>query len=46
VEATFSLDGADISDPEMGGATFTNFNVDAILDLKSSSGDSELLGEV
>ncbi|MBB5326728.1 hypothetical protein [Tunturiibacter gelidoferens] len=38
VEATFSLDGADISDPEMGGGTFTNFNVDAILDLKSSSG--------
>ena len=38
VEATFALDGADISDPEMGGGTFTNFNVDAILDLKSSSG--------
>ncbi|MBB5317116.1 TonB-dependent receptor [Tunturibacter empetritectus] len=38
VEATFSLDGADISDPEVGGGTFTNFNVDAILDLKSSSG--------
>ena len=38
VEATFSLDGADISDPEMGGGTFTNFNVDAIHDLKSSSG--------
>jgi hypothetical protein len=38
VEATFSLDGADISDPEMGGGTFTNFNVDAILDLKSSAG--------
>jgi hypothetical protein len=38
VEATFSLDGADISDPEMGGGTFTNFNVDAILELKSSSG--------
>jgi hypothetical protein len=37
VEATFALDGADISDPEMGGGTFTNFNVDAILDLKSSS---------
>ena len=30
VEATFAMDGADISDPEMGGATFTNFNVDAI----------------
>jgi hypothetical protein len=38
VEATFALDGADISDPEMGGGTFTNFNVDAILDLKSSAG--------
>jgi hypothetical protein len=38
VEATFALDGADISDPEMGGGTFTNFNVDAILELKSSSG--------
>jgi hypothetical protein len=37
VEAAFSLDGADISDPEVGGGTFTNFNVDAILDLKSSS---------
>ena len=24
------MDGADISDPEMGGATFTNFNVDAV----------------
>ena len=38
VEATFAMDGADISDPEMGGSTFTNFNVDAIQNLKSSSG--------
>jgi hypothetical protein len=38
VEATFAMDGADISDPEMGGSTFTNFNVDAIQDLQSSSG--------
>ncbi len=38
VEATFALDGADISDPEMGGATFSNFNVDAVAELKSSSG--------
>ncbi len=38
VAATFALDGADISDPEMGGATFSNFNVDAVADLKSSSG--------
>jgi len=28
----------DISDPEMGGSTLTNFNVDAIQDLQSSSG--------
>ncbi|MGB8911742.1 MAG: carboxypeptidase-like regulatory domain-containing protein, partial [Candidatus Sulfotelmatobacter sp.] len=28
VEATFAMDGADISDPEMGGSTFSNFNVD------------------
>lgn len=38
VEATFALDGADISDPEMGGAAFSNFNVDAIEDIHSSSG--------
>ena len=38
VEATFALDGADISDPEMGGAAFSNFNVDAIQDIQSSSG--------
>lgn len=38
VEAVFAMDGADISDPEMGGSTFTNFNVDAILELQSSSG--------
>ena len=38
VEATFAMDGADVSDPEMGGSTFTNFNVDAIQDLQSSSG--------
>jgi hypothetical protein len=36
--AVFSMDGADISDPEMGGATFTNFNVDAVQEIKSSSG--------
>ena len=30
VEATFAMDGADISDPEMGGSTFSNFNVDAV----------------
>ena len=38
VEAVFAMDGADISDPEMGGSTFTNFDVDAIQELQSSSG--------
>jgi len=38
VEAVFAMDGADISDPEMGGSTFTNFNVDAIQEMQSSSG--------
>ncbi len=38
VEAVFAMDGADVSDPEMGGSAFTNFNVDAIQELKSSSG--------
>jgi hypothetical protein len=38
VEATFAMDGADISDPEMGGTTFTNFNVDAVEGIDSSSG--------
>ena len=38
VEATFAMDGADTSDPEMGGATFTNFNVDAVEEIRSSSG--------
>ncbi len=38
VEAVFAMDGADISDPEMGGATFSNFNVDAIESVQSSSG--------
>jgi hypothetical protein len=38
VEATFALDGADISDPEMGGATLSNFDVDAVEGIDSSSG--------
>ena len=38
VEAVFAMDGGDITDPEMGGSTFPNFNVDAIQDLQSSSG--------
>ena len=37
VEAVFAMDGADISDPEMGGATFSNFNVDAVQDIQSFS---------
>src|SRR5213082_1683450 len=36
--AVFSMDGADTTDPEMGGATFSNFNVDAIQEVQSSSG--------
>src|SRR5882762_10232758 len=38
VEAVFAMDGADISDPEMGGSTFSNFNVDAVEEIRSSSG--------
>jgi hypothetical protein len=38
VEAVFAMDGADITDPEMGGAAFPNFNVDAIEEIQSSSG--------
>jgi hypothetical protein len=38
VEATFAMDGADTTDPEMGGATFTNFDVDAVEEIQSSSG--------
>jgi hypothetical protein len=36
--AVFAMDGADSSDPEMGGATFTNFDVDAVEEIRSSSG--------
>src|SRR5213082_3569489 len=36
--AVFSMDGADTTDPELGGATFSNFNVDAIQEVQSSSG--------
>jgi hypothetical protein len=36
--AVFAMDGADTSDPELGGATFSNFNVDAIQEVHSSSG--------
>ena len=38
VEAVFAMDGSDISDPEMGGSTFSNFNVDAVESIQSSSG--------
>lgn len=38
VEAVFGMDGADISDPEMGGATFSNYNVDAVQEIQSTSG--------
>jgi len=36
--AVFAMDGIDTSDPEMGGATFSNFNVDAIDEIRSDSG--------
>jgi hypothetical protein len=36
--AVFAMDGADSTDPELGGATFTNFNVDAVEEIRSSSG--------
>lgn len=38
VEAVFAMDGADTSDPEMGGATLSNFNVDALQEIQSYSG--------
>ncbi|MEJ2009126.1 MAG: carboxypeptidase-like regulatory domain-containing protein, partial [Acidobacteriota bacterium] len=34
----FAIDGVDTTDPEMGGATFSNFNVDAIQEVQASSG--------
>jgi Carboxypeptidase regulatory-like domain len=36
--SVFALDGADTTDPELGGATFANFNVDAIQEVSSNSG--------
>jgi len=36
--AVFAMDGIDTTDPELGGATFSNFNVDAIEELHSDSG--------
>src|SRR5262252_7891817 len=34
----FAMDGFDTTDPEMGGATFSNFNVDAIQEVQSNAG--------
>jgi len=36
--AVFAMDGIDSTDPEMGGATFSNFNVDAIKEIQASAG--------
>ena len=36
--AVFALDGIDSTDPELGGATFSNFNVDAIQEISAGSG--------
>ena len=38
VTSVFAMDGADTTDPELGGATFANFNVDAIQEVQSNSG--------
>ncbi|MGH9430736.1 MAG: TonB-dependent receptor domain-containing protein [Terriglobia bacterium] len=37
-EAVFAMDGVYTTDPELGGATFDNFNVDAIQEVRSSTG--------
>src|SRR5205807_9311278 len=34
----FAMYGADTTDPEMGGATFSNFNVDAIHEVQGNAG--------
>lgn len=36
--AVFALDGADTTDPELGGATISDFNVDAISSIDAVSG--------
>ncbi len=36
--AVFATDGIYTTDPELGGATFSNFNVDAIQEIQSQSG--------
>lgn len=38
VTGVFAMDGADTTDPEMGGATFSTFNVEAIQEVQSDSG--------
>ncbi|MGA3193346.1 MAG: hypothetical protein ABSD73_12745, partial [Candidatus Bathyarchaeia archaeon] len=38
VTTVFAMDGIDTSDPEMGGSTFSNFNVDAIQEVRANSG--------
>src|SRR5215471_12607895 len=38
VASVFAMDSATTTDPEMGGATFSTFNVDAIQEVQSSSG--------
>ena len=38
VTTVFAMDGIDTTDPEMGGSTFSNFNVDAIQEVRSNSG--------
>jgi carboxypeptidase family protein len=38
VSSVFAIDGTTTTDPELGGATFANFNVDAIQEVQSSSG--------
>jgi hypothetical protein len=38
VDSVFAMDGGYTTDPELGGATFANFNVDAIQEVQSSSG--------
>jgi len=38
VTTVFAMDGIDTTDPELGGSTFSNFNVDAIQEVRSSSG--------
>ena len=36
--AVFAIDGIDTTDPELGGATFSNFNIDAIQEIRANSG--------